>query len=62
FAGRARAARPALIDGTAGLVWSQGGVPRVVFDFTIVVGRIVAIDMVADADHLAQLDLAPLDD
>ncbi|HZO64822.1 MAG TPA: sigma-70 family RNA polymerase sigma factor [Kribbellaceae bacterium] len=62
FAGRARAARPALIDGTAGLVWSQGGVPRVVFDFTIVDGRIVAIDMVADADHLAQLDLAPLDD
>jgi hypothetical protein len=62
FAGRARAARPALIDGSAGLVWSQGGIPRVVFDFTIVDGRIVAIDMVADADHLAQLDLAPLDD
>ncbi|TDB81438.1 sigma-70 family RNA polymerase sigma factor [Actinomadura sp. KC216] len=57
FSGRARATRPALIDGAAGLVWSVGGRPRVVFDFTIVDGRIVAIDLLADPDTLAQLDL-----
>ncbi|MFI0410873.1 sigma-70 family RNA polymerase sigma factor [Actinomadura sp. 3N508] len=57
FSGRARATRPAIIDGAAGLVWSVGGRPRVVFDFTIVDGRIVAIDLLADPGTLAQLDL-----
>src|SRR5437764_520790 len=33
FKGRARAARPALVDGNAGLVWTQGGQPRMVFAF-----------------------------
>ena len=59
FAGRARAAQPALLDGVPGLVWAQGGRPRVVFGFTIVDGRIVEIDMVADPDRLRQLDVAP---
>ena len=59
FAGRARAAQPALVDGVPGLVWAQGGRPRVVFGFTIVDGRIVEIDMVADPDRLRQLDVAP---
>ena len=31
FSGRARAARPALINGIAGLVWAPGGQPRAVF-------------------------------
>jgi hypothetical protein len=57
FAGRARAAQPALVDGSAGLVWSRAGQPRVVFDFTITDGRIVAIEMLADPDRLGQLDL-----
>ncbi|MFI0481685.1 sigma-70 family RNA polymerase sigma factor [Actinomadura sp. 9N215] len=57
FSGRARAARPAVIDGMAGLVWTVGGRPRVVFDFTIVDGRIVAIDLLADPETLADLDL-----
>jgi RNA polymerase sigma-70 factor (ECF subfamily) len=61
FAGRARAARPALINGSAGLVWSRGGQPRVVFDFTIANGRIVAIDLIADPLRLEQLDLVVLD-
>ncbi len=61
FAGRARAARPALVDGAAGLVWAQGGRPRVVFGFTISDGKIVAIDMVADPQRLRRLDLAILD-
>jgi RNA polymerase sigma factor (sigma-70 family) len=61
FAGRARAARPALIDGAAGFVWAPGGVPRVVFGLTIAGGRIVAIDVVADPERLSRLQVALLD-
>jgi RNA polymerase sigma factor (sigma-70 family) len=61
FAGRARTARPALIDGAAGLVWAPGGVPRVVFGFRISHGRIVAIDVVADPERLSRLEVALLD-
>jgi RNA polymerase sigma factor (sigma-70 family) len=57
FAGRARAAKPALVNGTPGLVWSVGGTPRVVFDFTIADGRIVAIDLIADPGTIGELDL-----
>jgi Sigma-70, region 4 len=62
FVGRAQAAQSALIDGTPGAVWAPGGQPRVVFDFTITDGRIVAIDILADPEHLRQLDLSILDD
>jgi RNA polymerase sigma-70 factor (ECF subfamily) len=57
FAGRAKAARPALIDGLAGLVWTVQGTPKVVFDFTVVAGKVVAIEMVADPAVLAGLEL-----
>jgi RNA polymerase sigma-70 factor (ECF subfamily) len=57
FAGRARAARPALIDGAAGLVWSQGGTPRVVFDFVVSGERVAAIEVLADPDLLGDLDI-----
>ncbi len=43
FKGRARAAQPTLVNGAPGLVWISDGQPRVVFDFTIAHGRIVAI-------------------
>ena len=62
FAGRARAAQPALIDGAAGAVWAPGGRPRAVFGFTITDGKIVAIDIVYDPAHLGQFDLMILDD
>ncbi len=58
FSGRARAARPALVEGAAGLVWAQGGRPRVVFAFTIERGKVVQIEMVADPDRLDRLDVA----
>jgi RNA polymerase sigma factor (sigma-70 family) len=61
FSGRARAARLALVDGVVHAVWSQGGHPRVVFAFTITGGSVVAIDLVADPDHLRDLDVAVLD-
>ncbi|MGF6880956.1 RNA polymerase sigma factor (sigma-70 family) [Nocardia sp. GAS34] len=60
FCGRAKAALLTLIDGNAGAVWSAGGAPRMVFDFTVTDGRITAIDMLADPDLLADLDLQPL--
>jgi RNA polymerase sigma factor (sigma-70 family) len=62
FAGRARAARPALVDGVPAAVWAPGGRPRVVLGFTITGGRIVGIDILADPERLRQLDLAVLDD
>jgi hypothetical protein len=61
FAGRARAAQPALVDGLAGLAWAPGGRPRVVFDFEIEGGRVVAITLIADHDHLNDLELVLLD-
>ena len=60
FAGRARTAQPALIDGHAGLVWARGGRPRVVFRFTMVQGKIGEIEMVADVERLRGLDIAVL--
>ena len=57
FAGRARVARPALIDGAPGLVWSQGGHPRIAFDFIVENGRIVAIDLIGDPERLQEMDL-----
>ena len=57
FSGRARFARPALVDGAAGAVWAPGGQPRVVFGFTIAGGRIVEIELLADPERLRQLDL-----
>jgi RNA polymerase sigma-70 factor, ECF subfamily len=61
LAGRARAAQRALIDGAPGAVWAPDGRPRAVFDFTIVDGRIVALELLADPQHLAQLEITILD-
>jgi RNA polymerase sigma factor (sigma-70 family) len=57
FSGRARTARPALVDGAPGAVWAPGGRPRVGFAFTIADGRIVAIDLLADPERLDGLEL-----
>ena len=61
FSGRAKAAQPALIDGDPGLVWAVGGRPRVVFALTIADGRVVEIEMLADAERLSRLDVVILD-
>jgi RNA polymerase sigma factor (sigma-70 family) len=57
FAGRAKAAQLALVDGAAGAAWIHDGRARVVFSFTVTGGRIVAIDLLADPEHLRELDL-----
>jgi RNA polymerase sigma-70 factor, ECF subfamily len=61
FSGRARVARPALINGAPGAVWAPGGKPRVVFAFTFDGGRIVGIDLLAEPERIAQLDLSILE-
>ena len=61
FAGRARGARPALVDGAAAAVWAPGGQTRAVFNFTIANGKITAIEIVADAERLATMRVTLLD-
>lgn len=62
FAGRARFAQVALVNGAVGAVWAPGGRPRIVFGFTITGGRIVAIELIADPARFDQLDLIVLPD
>ncbi|PSL56241.1 hypothetical protein B0I31_104532 [Saccharothrix carnea] len=57
FAGRAAAARLALVDGVPAAVWAHRGRPRVVFAFTVTEGRITDIDLRADPDRLRDLDV-----
>ena len=57
FLARSRGAQPTLVDGVAGLVWAPGGQPRVVMDFTISGGRIASIDLIADSEHIREIDL-----
>lgn len=62
FSGRAKAARLALVDGAVGAVWSQGGQPRVVFNFTLKGGKIALIELLADPARLREMDLEILSD
>ncbi len=62
FAGRARFAQPALVNGVVGLVWAPRGQTRVIFGLTVRHGKIVAIDLVADPERLDQLDVVALGD
>jgi len=56
FSGRARAARPALVGGAVGLVWTQQGQARMVFDFTIADGKVVEIELIADPERIRELE------
>jgi RNA polymerase sigma-70 factor, ECF subfamily len=60
FAGRAKVARPALVDGAVGLVWAPGGQTRVYFAVTVVRGKIAGIDLVADPQRLGRLEVSLL--
>ena len=57
FAGRAQAARLALVNGAPAAVWAPGGRPQVVFTFTISAGKITTIGLAADPDQLRDLDI-----
>jgi RNA polymerase sigma factor (sigma-70 family) len=58
FSVRARLARPALVNGAAGLVVADDGRPLSVLGFTVARGRIVEIDILADPERLRRLDPA----
>jgi hypothetical protein len=49
------------VNGVAGAVWAAGGKPRAVFAFTILHGKIVEIDLLADPEVLRGLDVVILD-
>ena len=55
-------ARPVLVNGTPGFLVAPHGKPFAVLGFTVVGGRIVEIDILADPDRLRRLDLTALDD
>jgi RNA polymerase sigma-70 factor (ECF subfamily) len=57
FSGRAQVARVAVVDGMVGLVFAPGGQVRVLFDLTIDDGRITGIEMVAEPEVLAALEI-----
>jgi RNA polymerase sigma factor (sigma-70 family) len=57
FAGRARAARPALVDGLAGAVWAPGGRPAAAFSFVVRDGKVANIELVSDPEVLADLEI-----
>jgi RNA polymerase sigma-70 factor (ECF subfamily) len=58
FAHLAPFVRPALVNGAAGAVVAPRGRPFAVMGFTVVGGRIVEIDVLADPERLRRLDLA----
>lgn len=51
-------ARPALVNGAAGVVVAGHGQPLSVMGFTVAGGKIIAIDVIADPERLRRLDLA----
>jgi RNA polymerase sigma-70 factor, ECF subfamily len=62
FARLVASARPALVNGAAGVVVAPRGRAVAVAGFTIARGRIVEIDLLADPARLRHLDLTGLDD
>ncbi|WP_437741132.1 sigma-70 family RNA polymerase sigma factor [Sorangium sp. So ce1504] len=58
----ARFARPALVDGTVGIVVAPQGRLFRVLRFTLEQGKIARIDVVGDREQLRDLDLLVLDD
>jgi len=60
FNTRARGAKLALLNGVIGATWAPEGQPRAAFHLTVEDGRIVAIDLVADPEHIRQLEVVIL--
>jgi hypothetical protein len=53
--------RPALVNGAPGVVVTVRDRPVSIMGFTVVDGRIAAIDVLTDRDRLSRLDLTVLD-
>ena len=61
LSGGAKTARLAVVDGVTALVWAPTGDVRGVIEFTVVDGRIAAIDVTGDAERIRGLDIVTLD-
>jgi RNA polymerase sigma factor (sigma-70 family) len=57
FAGKARGARPALVDGVPGATWLVNGTPYGVFRFTVRDGRITDIEVLLDPETVGGMDV-----
>jgi RNA polymerase sigma-70 factor (ECF subfamily) len=57
FSAAGRAVHPAIVDGAAGFVATEEGVPVAVLAFTVVDGRITAIDALTGPERVAGLGL-----
>jgi RNA polymerase sigma-70 factor (ECF subfamily) len=62
YSGRARLARPALVNGAVGIIVAPHGRLLVVLDLTFEGGKIVAIDAVTEPEQLRHFELAVLTD
>jgi RNA polymerase sigma-70 factor (ECF subfamily) len=54
--------RPVLVNGTPGLVCIRQGQPFSAIRFTVIAGRITAVDILADSDRLNRLELSALEE
>jgi len=61
FSQRARHARLAAVDGAVGLAVTTRGQLSTVLTFTVVRGKIVEIEILADPERLRQLEVVTLD-
>ena len=57
FSAPSRVLQPALVNGAAGVVVTVKGRPVAVMAFTVVDGKVVAIDSLTDSERLSRLDL-----
>lgn len=57
YAGPERQARPAIVNGAAGAVVFVDGRPTAIMGFVVRDGLVAAIDVLADPDRIAKLDL-----
>jgi RNA polymerase sigma-70 factor (ECF subfamily) len=60
FVGRAAAAELAVIAGLPGAAWAPGGRPRLLFAFATDGDRVVSIELIADAERIAGLEVSLL--
>jgi RNA polymerase sigma-70 factor (ECF subfamily) len=60
LAGGAQGAQVAIVEGVTALVWAPGGQVRGVIEFTLVDGRIRAIEVTGDADRIGELDIVTI--
>ena len=60
FSRGARAARLALVDEVAQIVWMHRGQPKVVFAFTVADGTVTGIEQIGDPDLLSDVEVTLL--